>query len=129
MSWFDTTKLASIANKAMKEAQKTLDSALDIAEEQAEEDRSSALWSAWKTTKSESQPQITAGGNSVEISNSHSSPSLNNEPVSMQPKRVIVEKEVIPFQPILYSAILFKVLPNLFCIFPEKDSTRLLWRR
>ena len=98
MSWFDTTKLASIANKAMKEAQKTLDSALDIAEEQAEEERSSALWSAWKTTKSESQPQITAGGNSVEISNSHSSPSLNNEPVSMQPKRVIVEKEVIHFQ-------------------------------
>ena len=96
MSWFDTTKLASIANKAMKEAQKTLDSALDIAEEQAEEDRSSALWSAWKTTKSESQPQITAGGNSVEISNSHSSPSLNNEPVSMQPKRVIIEKEVSP---------------------------------
>ena len=103
MSWFDTTKLASIANKAMKEAQKTLDSALDISEEQAEEDRSSALWAAWKTTKSESQPQITAGGNSVEISNSHSSPSLNNEPVSMQPKRVIVEKEVNPFQLILYN--------------------------
>ena len=101
MSWFDTTKLASIANKAMKEAQKTLDSALDIAEEQAEEDRSSALWSAWK--KSESQPQITGEENSVEISNSHSSPSLNNEPVSMQPKRVIVEKEVTPFQPILYN--------------------------
>ena len=54
MSWFDTTKLASIANKAMKEAQKTLDSALDIAEEQVvEEENSSNLWSAWKTTKTE----------------------------------------------------------------------------
>ena len=97
MSWFDTTKLASIANKAMKEAQKTLDSALDIAEEQAEEEaRSSALWSAWKATKSESQPQLTSSGgeNSVEIVNSNSSSSLNTQPVSMQPKRVIVEKEV-----------------------------------
>ena len=99
MSWFDTTKLASIANKAMKEAQKTLDSALDIAEEQAEEEaRSSALWSAWKTTKSESQPQLTTTTsgeeNSVEIVNSNSSTSLYSEPVSMQPKRVIVEKEV-----------------------------------
>ena len=98
MSWFDTTKLASIANKAMKEAQKTLDSALDIAEEQAEEEaRSSALWSAWKTTtKSESQPQLTltACENSVEIVNSNSSTSLNTQPVSMQPKRVIAEKEV-----------------------------------
>ena len=98
MSWFDTTKLASMANKAMKEAQKTLDSALDIAEEQAEEEaRSSALWSAWKTTKSESQPQLTAE-NSAEILSSNSSTSLNTEPVSMQPKRVIVEKEVSPQQ-------------------------------
>ena len=104
MSWFDTTKLASIANKAMKEAQKTLDSALDIAEEQAaeEERSSSALWSAWKTTKSESQPQLTAGENSVEILRSDSSPSLNSEPVSMQPKRVIIEKEVSP-QHIFYA--------------------------
>ena len=96
MSWFDTTKLASMANKAMKEAQKTLDSALDIAEEQAEEEaRSSALWSAWKTTtKSESQPQLTTCENSVEIVNSNSSTSLNTQPVSMQPKRVIAEKEV-----------------------------------
>ena len=100
MSWFDTSKLASIANKAMKEAQKTLDSALDIAEEQAaeEERTSSALWSAWKTTtKSESQPQLTATGeNSLEVLKSDSSPSLNSEPVSMQPKRVIIEKEVSP---------------------------------
>ena len=117
MSWFDTTKLASIANKAMKEAQKTLDSALDIAEEQAEEEaRSSALWSAWKTTKSESQPQLTSSGggeNSVEILNSNSSASLNAEPVSMQPKRVIVDKEVRGPQLVLTC--------NL--------STRWLWRR
>ena len=97
MSWFDTAKLASMANKAMKEAQKTLDSALDIAEEQAEEEaRSSALWSAWRTTtKSESQPQLTtASADSVEIVSSNSSGSLTTEPVSKQPKRVIVEKEV-----------------------------------
>ena len=116
MSWFDTTKLASIANKAMKEAQKTLDSALDIAEEQAEEEaRSSALWSAWKTTKSESQPQLTSsgGGENLEIVNSNSSVSLNAEPVSMQPKRVIVEKEVRSPQLVLTC--------NL--------SSRWLWRR
>ena len=93
MSWFDTTKLASIANKAMKEAQKTLDSALDIAEEQvAEEENSSNLWSAWKTTKTESQPQITAEENSPQISNTV--PLLGNEPVSMQPKRIVIEREV-----------------------------------
>ena len=32
MSWFDTSNLSSIASKAMKEAQKTLDKALDITE-------------------------------------------------------------------------------------------------
>lgn len=93
MSWFDTTKLASIANKAMKEAQKTLDSALDIAEEQVvEEENSSNLWSAWKTTKTESQPQITAEENSPQISNTV--PLLGNEPVSMQPKRIVIDREV-----------------------------------
>ena len=36
MSWFDTTNLTSIASKAMKEAQKTLDKALDIKENEEE---------------------------------------------------------------------------------------------
>ena len=36
MSWFDTSQLASIASKAMKEAQKTLDKALDIEGEDQE---------------------------------------------------------------------------------------------
>lgn len=33
MSWFDTTQLASFAKSALKEAQKTLDKALDIKED------------------------------------------------------------------------------------------------
>ena len=36
MSWFDTSNLANIASKAMKEAQKTLDKALDIEENEQE---------------------------------------------------------------------------------------------
>ena len=55
MSWFDTSKLTSLANKAMKEAQKTLDSALDISEEQAEEEKASALWTSWRGGKGEGE--------------------------------------------------------------------------
>ena len=36
MSWFDTAKIANMATKAMKEAQKTLDTALDIQGEEEE---------------------------------------------------------------------------------------------
>ena len=36
MSWFDTSQLASMASKAMKEAQKTIDKALDIDEGEEE---------------------------------------------------------------------------------------------
>ena len=37
MSWFDTAKLAKLASQAMKDAQMTLDSALDIKNEEVEE--------------------------------------------------------------------------------------------
>ena len=83
MSWFDTTKLASMANKAMKEAQKTLDSALDISEEQAEEERTSALWSAWKTstgreTKSSNENRCNEGILNIQsgVAKSESEPQL-----------------------------------------------------
>ena len=61
MSWFDTNKIASMATKAMKEAQKTLDTALDIKEEEEgggvhPED---SLWAGWKMTKSESDSRLT----------------------------------------------------------------------
>ena len=61
MSWFDTNKIANMATKAMNEAQKTLDTALDIKEE--EEGGSSvlaedAMWSGWKMTKSESDSKL-----------------------------------------------------------------------
>ena len=46
MSWFDTTKIASMATKAMKEAQKTLDTALDIKDEE-EAGLAPGPWQAW----------------------------------------------------------------------------------
>ena len=59
MSWFDTTKIASMATKAMKEAQKTLDTALDIKEEEAEYNPDQeSLWSGWKMPKSESESKL-----------------------------------------------------------------------
>ena len=54
MSWFDTNKIASMATKAMKEAQKTLDTALDIKEEDNEEPQEN-VWSGWKKSQSESK--------------------------------------------------------------------------
>ncbi|XP_023331566.1 TATA element modulatory factor [Eurytemora carolleeae] len=57
MSWFDTSNLSSIATKAMKEAQKTLDKALDITE--TEENNKDSKWLGWsKVTKSESDSSI-----------------------------------------------------------------------
>ena len=59
MSWFDTTKIASMATKAMKEAQKTLDTALDIKEEEADNNPDQeSLWSGWKMPKSESESKF-----------------------------------------------------------------------
>jgi len=57
MSWFDTTKLASMANKAMKEAQKTLDTALDIKDEEDAGDKAT-VWNSWKMIKSDSDSKI-----------------------------------------------------------------------
>jgi len=59
MSWFDTSKLANIANKAMKEAQKTLDTALDIKDEEgAEVGDKAGVWNSWKMIKSDSDSKI-----------------------------------------------------------------------
>lgn len=49
MSWFQSTNLASFAKTALKEAQKTIDKALDINEEQQQDgdgQRSSSARSA-----------------------------------------------------------------------------------
>ena len=62
MSWFDTTKIASMATKAMKEAQKTLDTALDIKEEEEAglaPGSQDSLWQGWKISKSESDSKLT----------------------------------------------------------------------
>ena len=61
MSWFDTNKIASMATKAMKEAQKTLDTALDIKEEEGADTSvlaEDSLWAGWKMTKSESDSKL-----------------------------------------------------------------------
>ena len=58
MSWFDTAKIATMATKAMKEAQKTLDTALDIKEEGEEDAAQETSWSNWKLPKSESDSKL-----------------------------------------------------------------------
>ena len=61
MSWFDTAKIATMATKAMKEAQKTLDTALDIKEEGEEESSpQESSWSNWKLSKSESDSKLSS---------------------------------------------------------------------
>ena len=60
MSWFDTNKIASMATKAMKEAQKTLDTALDIKEEEEEMQSQESSWSNWKLPKSESDSKLSS---------------------------------------------------------------------
>lgn len=37
MSWFDTSNIVSLAKSTLKEAQKTIDKALDITEDDAED--------------------------------------------------------------------------------------------
>ena len=60
MSWFDTNKIANMATKAMKEAQKTLDTALDIKEEEGDTSvlAEDSMWAGWKMTKSESDSKL-----------------------------------------------------------------------
>ena len=61
MSWFDTNKIASMATKAMKEAQKTLDTALDIKEEEGGDSSvlaEDSMWAGWKMPKSESDSKL-----------------------------------------------------------------------
>ena len=61
MSWFDTNKIASMATKAMKEAQKTLDTALDIKEEEGGDSSvlaEDSMWASWKMPKSESDSKL-----------------------------------------------------------------------
>ena len=60
MSWFDTNKIANMATKAMKEAQKTLDTALDIKEEEGDTSvlAEDSMWAGWKMPKSESDSKL-----------------------------------------------------------------------
>jgi len=104
MSWFDTSKLANIANKAMKEAQKTLDTALDIKDEEgAEVVDKATVWNSWKMIKSDSDSNISekADPNSSSVWGSFSGSffeantvgqpdgeqDAGTEPVSHQPTR------------------------------------------
>lgn len=50
MSWFDATGIASLAKNALKEAQKTIDKALDITEDEDEHDESDNLKSSSSTS-------------------------------------------------------------------------------
>ncbi|KAG8325904.1 TATA element modulatory factor 1 [Homalodisca vitripennis] len=61
MSWFDATGFANLAKTALKEAQKTIDKALDIKEEDVEHNIHSSLPSAVSVEgvpRSESEPQL-----------------------------------------------------------------------
>ncbi|XP_063535692.1 TATA element modulatory factor [Cydia strobilella] len=55
MNWFDTSGLTSLAKTALKEAQKTLDKALDIQDESGEEEESGASTSQMKSSPGESE--------------------------------------------------------------------------
>jgi len=108
MSWFDTTKLASMANKAMKEAQKTLDTALDIKDEEDAGDKAT-VWNSWKMIKSDSDSKISEKSDPSTSSAwgsfsgsffdagtvSEASPPVSSAPVSHQPARSSTEVEVI----------------------------------
>lgn len=52
MSWFDATGIASLAKNALKEAQKTIDKALDIKEDEDDDGDASDLKSSSSTTSS-----------------------------------------------------------------------------
>ncbi|XP_063623742.1 TATA element modulatory factor [Cydia splendana] len=55
MNWFDTSGLTSLAKTALKEAQKTLDKALDIQDESGEEEEAGASTSQMKSSPGESE--------------------------------------------------------------------------
>lgn len=58
MSWFDATGIASLAKTALKEAQKTIDKALDIKEdEESEYDKSDNVKSSSTTSSSSSKSE------------------------------------------------------------------------
>jgi len=103
MSWFDTSKLANMANKAMKEAQKTLDTALDIKDEELKEEADKAsVWNSWKMIKSDSESKLSDSSNATSASmwgsfsgsffDAGSVGSTENklieDPVSIQPKKL-----------------------------------------
>lgn len=44
MSWFDTSEFANLAKNVLKEAQKTIDKALDIKEDEADASQSSGKY-------------------------------------------------------------------------------------
>ena len=103
-----------MANKAMKEAQKTLDSALEIAEEQSEDEKTSALWTAWKSSTAVSRTESSlhiADKSKVEAVTDSAWGSFSGsffdaetvvtesvqqtQPVSSQPKRIQLEVEEV----------------------------------
>jgi len=113
MSWFDTSKLANMANKAMKEAQKTLDTALDIKEEEgAEAGDKITVWNSWKMIKSDSDSKLSEKSESSNVSawGSFSGSFFEagtvgqegggaSEPVSSQPVQTRVEEGVVTSAP------------------------------
>ena len=70
MSWFDTNKIASMATKAMKEAQKTLDTALDIKKEEGGDSSvlaEDSILAGWKMPKSEFESKLSELGSFLRL--------------------------------------------------------------
>ena len=86
MSWFDTAKIANMATKAMKEAQKTLDTALDIQEEGEEGASQESSWSNWKLPKSESDSKLSSS-----LWGSFSGSYMESGSVGSEPEESLVE--------------------------------------
>lgn len=93
MSWFDTANLANLAKSAVKDAQKALDMALDIKEEEKNQEienkglkrKNSAAASVWGSFSGSFFDSSTVGGDENPITPSDHPPTLHEEPVSSQP--------------------------------------------
>jgi len=118
MSWFDSANLANLAKSAVKEAQKTLDMALDIKDEEKNQQeienkglkrKNSAAASVWGSFSGSFFDSSTVGGDEKESPSEHP-PTLHEEPVSSQPVTTI---EAAPNkQPVFSEPVSSKSMPE-----------------
>lgn len=110
MSWFDTNKIANMATKAMKEAQKTLDTALDIKEEEGETSSvlaEDSMWAGWKMPKSESDSKLSEKPMSSSLWGSFSGSFIDSGSIGgglTSPASGVVTSDVVTTAPVSVAA-------------------------